>query len=78
MALHLISASLSDQCPEGLVEHPSSQYCQGNAHGEWICFLNSKKLRTIILVRVNKTEDHFSVQLLYTHGILRYTNGTGV
>ena len=30
VALHLVSASLSDKCPEGLVEHPSSQYCQGS------------------------------------------------
>lgn len=36
VALHLVSASLTDQCPEGLVEHPSSQYCQGNVHAEWI------------------------------------------
>ena len=36
VALHLVSASLSDQCPEGLVEHSSSQYCQGNVHAEWI------------------------------------------
>lgn len=32
VALYLVLASLSDKCPEGLVEHPSSQYCQGNTH----------------------------------------------